>query len=120
MRRISLVPGADVVELRVAQQPAGGELVDVAVAAQALDGLERHLHGVLGGEEDARGGILARGASAALVERAGHAIREGARGLQPGVHVGDLALHQAEGADGLAELLALMHVRAARGPWPPA
>src|SRR5258706_4089365 len=102
--------GADVVELGIAEQTTSGEIVDVAVAAQRLDRVERDLHGVLGGEEEARGGILARGTSAPLVERLRHAIAEGARGLQLRVHVGDLALHELEGADGLPELLALVHV----------
>src|SRR6266852_5134940 len=103
--------GADVVELRVAKQPSGGEFVDVAVAAEGLDRFERDLHGALGSEKEARRGVLARGAPAALVERVRDAIAEGARGLQLRVHVGNLALHELEGADRLPELLALVHVR---------
>ena len=34
--------GADLVQLRIAQQAAGGIVVDVAVAAQRLNRLERH------------------------------------------------------------------------------
>ena len=37
-------------------------------------------------------------------------VGEGAAGLQRGVHVGNLALHQLEGADRLVELPALAHV----------
>src|SRR5689334_10685096 len=33
--------GADLIELGVAQQPPGGIIVDVAVSAEALDGVER-------------------------------------------------------------------------------
>src|SRR5258706_2447653 len=102
--------GADVVELGIAEQAPRGKFVDVAVAAEGLDRVERDLHGVLGSEKKARGGVLARGAAASLVERLRHAIAEGARGLQLRVHVGDLALHELEGADGLAELFALVHV----------
>src|SRR5579859_365258 len=39
--------GADVVELRVAEQAPRGEFVDVAVAAERLDRFERDLHRVL-------------------------------------------------------------------------
>src|ERR1051326_2346996 len=41
--------GADFVELGVAQEAAGRVIVDVAVAAEALDGLERHPGGAFGG-----------------------------------------------------------------------
>src|ERR1700674_5565286 len=102
--------GADVVQLRVAEQPARGKFVDVAVAAQRLDRLERDLDRVRRGEEQARGGILAGGAPAPLVEGLRGAVAEGARGLQLRVHVGELALHELEGADRLAELLAFVHV----------
>src|SRR5258706_6544143 len=53
--------GADLVELGVAQQPAGGVVVDGAVAAQALDRLERHPCRLLGRVENAAGGVLALG-----------------------------------------------------------
>src|SRR5258708_948637 len=102
--------GADVVELGVPEQSSGGKVVDVAVAAHRLDRLERHLHGVLGRKQQARRCVLARGAPAPGVERLRGAIAEGARGLQLRVHVGELALHQLEGADGLPELLALVQV----------
>src|SRR5215468_11063284 len=52
-------PGADLVELGVAQQTAGGEIVDVAVSAEALDGLKRHPGCPLCGVEDGAGGVLA-------------------------------------------------------------
>src|SRR5690348_11707506 len=98
---------ADVVELRIAEQPARGEFVDVAVAAERLDRFQRDPHRVLGGEEEARRGVLARGAPTALVERRRDPVAESARGLQLRVHVRDLSLHQLEGADRGVELLAL-------------
>src|ERR1043166_385865 len=52
--------GADLVEFGVAQQPPGRKLVDVAIAAQALDRLERHPSGLFGGEQDCAGGVLPR------------------------------------------------------------
>src|ERR1700760_1804667 len=45
-------PGADLVELGVAQQAAGRIVVDVAVAAEALDRVERDRGRALGGVED--------------------------------------------------------------------
>jgi hypothetical protein len=57
-------PGADLVELGVAQQAAGRVVVDVAVAAEELDRVERHLRRLLGRIEDAAGGVLARGLAA--------------------------------------------------------
>src|SRR5215831_4712330 len=56
--------GADLVELGVAQVAPGGIVVDVAVAAEELHGVERDPGGVLGGVEDGAGGILARGLAA--------------------------------------------------------
>src|SRR5258707_12400941 len=47
--------GADLIELGVAQQPAGREIVDVAVAAEALDRLQGHPGRPLGGVEDGAG-----------------------------------------------------------------
>src|SRR5262245_39140726 len=82
--------GADLVELGVAQEPAGREVVDVAVAAEQLDRVERHLCGALGGVEDAAGGILAGRFLA--VAGGGHGIDIGSAGAERGVHVGELAL----------------------------
>src|SRR4051794_45617 len=56
--------GADLVKLGVAQDAAGGIIVDIAVAAQALDRLERHPGGLLGREQDGAGGVLAGGLAA--------------------------------------------------------
>src|SRR5579871_5274549 len=65
-------PGADLVELGVAQQPAGREIVDVAVAAEALDRLQRHPGRTLGRVEDDAGRVLA--GDAAVVTGAGDRI----------------------------------------------
>ena len=100
--------GADLVELGVAQQPPGRIVVDIAVAAEQLDGVERALRRLLGGIENGAGGVLARGLAA--VAGFGHRVDVGARRIHRGVHVGDLALHQLKGADRLAELLALVHI----------
>src|SRR6266702_3619728 len=51
---------ADLIQLRVAPQPAGGELVDVAVATQSLDRLAGHPGGLLGGIEYRARRVLAR------------------------------------------------------------
>ena len=47
----------------------------------------------------------------AAVERLADRVDVGAAGGEGGVHVGELALHELELADRLAELLALVHVR---------
>src|SRR3546814_9750570 len=49
--------GADLVELGIAQQAARRIVVDIAVAAQRLDGLQRHPGRLLGGEENRPGGV---------------------------------------------------------------
>ena len=102
---------ADLVELGVAPQPAGRRLVDVAHAAERLDRLARHPGGLLGGVEDGAGGVLAAW-SRSRSQRLPHGVDVGAAGGECGVHVGELALHELEFADRLAELLALVHVRA--------
>ncbi|KAI3480412.1 hypothetical protein L1887_57426 [Cichorium endivia] len=101
--------GADLVELGVAQQAAGREFVDVAVAAEDLDRFQGHLGGAFGGVEDHPGSVLARGLGA--VAGLGHGVQVGAAGVELGVHVGDLALDQLELADALAELLAVVDIR---------
>src|SRR6202034_3189222 len=82
--------GADLVELGVAQQAAGRVVVDVAVAAEDLYRVERHLRGRLGGVEDRAGSVLARRLAAVAGARDGVDI--GAAGAGGRVHVGDLAL----------------------------
>src|SRR5690606_10287649 len=46
----------------------------------------------------------------ATVAGLGHVVQVGLGGIHAGVHVGQFALHQLELADGLFELLALVHV----------
>src|SRR3954451_23209903 len=50
--------GADLVQLRVAPQPPGGKLVDVAVAAQRLDRLARHPRRLFRRVENGAGRVL--------------------------------------------------------------
>src|SRR5712691_8279664 len=64
--------GTDLVELGVAQIAPGGIVVDVAVAAEQLNRIERGLGGVLGRIKDGAGGVLARGLAA--VARLGHRV----------------------------------------------
>src|SRR5216684_4538914 len=52
---------ADLVELRIAPQASGRVIVDVAVAAEALDRLARHPGRSFGGVENGAGCVLARG-----------------------------------------------------------
>src|SRR5207302_4565170 len=52
--------GADLVELGVAQQPAGRVVVDVAITAEDLDRVERERRRFFGGVEDGARGVLAR------------------------------------------------------------
>src|SRR5262245_54309003 len=72
--------GADLVELGVAQQPPGRIVVDVAVATQALDRLQRHPGRLLRAIEDDAGGVLA--GDLAFVARLRHCIAIGAAGRQ--------------------------------------
>ena len=65
-------------------------------------------HRLLAGVKDAGGGVLA--GDLAAVAGAGDLVDIGAGGVHLGVHVGDLALHQLERPDRLAELLALREV----------
>src|SRR5712692_936382 len=101
--------GADLVKFGVAQEAAGRVVVDVAVAAEDLDGVERAGGRLLGGVEDGAGGVLARGAAA--IAGPGDGIDIGLARVEVGVHVGELALNELEFADRLAELLALVDVR---------
>src|SRR6185437_3898739 len=100
--------GADLVELGVAPQTPGRELVDVAVAAETLNRLAGHPRRLLGRMENRAGGILAR--RLAAVARLADRVDVGAAGVHRRVHVGELALHQLELADRLAELPALVQV----------
>src|SRR5579864_8428509 len=100
---------ADLIELRVAPEPAGRKLVDVAVAAEALDRFAGHPRRLLGRVENCAGGVLAR--RLAAVAGAADGVDVGAARVHRRVHVGELALHELEFADRLAELPALVDVR---------
>src|SRR6266850_1239029 len=100
--------GADLVELGVAPEAPGRRLVDVAHAAQRLDRLAGHPRRFFRRIQNGAGGILARGLAA--IERLADGVYVGTASGEGRVHVGELALHQLEFADRLAELLALVHV----------
>ena len=94
----------DLRDLGVAHHPLDGVLVDVAVAAQHLDGVGGHLHGRVAGEElGERGemGDLGRVVVDQLRGVVDH--RPGGGGLR--LHVGDHELDRLELGDRLAELL---------------
>src|SRR5262249_13908997 len=101
--------GTDLIKFRIAKEPAGREVVDVAIAAKGLDGLERHRRCLLGGKENDARGVFARRLPA--IASAGDGVDVRAGGAQRHIHVRKLALHELECADGLSELLALMNVR---------
>ena len=109
MRRISLVPAPISYSLASRSSRPVGIVVDVAVAAQRLDRLQRHPRCLLRRVEDRAGGVLAR--RLAAIARLRHRIHVRLRRVHRGVHVGELALHELELADRLAELLAFVHVR---------
>src|SRR5256714_14264282 len=92
---------ADLVELRGAPQAPGRVIVDVAVAAETLDGLARHPGRFFGGAENGARRVLARGFAA--VAGLADGVYVGATGVQGRVHVGELSLHQLELADRLPE-----------------
>src|SRR5688572_23043914 len=97
---------SNLVELGVTEQPAGREVVNVAVATEALDGLQSGPCRPFGGIEDGAGGILTGGFP--FVAGPGHRIDVGLGGIHRDVHVGDLGLHDLESANWLAELLAVV------------
>src|SRR6516162_5942977 len=101
--------GTDLVELGITQQPPGWKIVDVAVAAETLDGFERHPGGAFGRVEDRSGRVLAR--DAAIVAAACDRVDVGPGRVHGHVHVGDLSLHELELTDWLTELFAVVHVR---------
>src|SRR5579862_6713744 len=70
---------ADLVELGVAQQAAGREVIDVAVAAKTLDRFQRHPGRALGGVQNGAGGIFTRGAADVAGTRDG--VNVGLRGI---------------------------------------
>src|SRR5438552_5822688 len=102
----------DLVQLGIAPQALDRELLRVAHAAQRLDRLAGHPGRLLGRVEDGAGRVLAqRACVVGTIAGLAHRIDVRAAGLPGGVHVGQLALHQLELTDALAELLALVHIR---------
>src|ERR1700745_2755221 len=99
---------ADLVKLRIAQKPPSRIIIDVTVAAQALDGFERHPGGAFRGIKDGAGGSLARGLP--IVASPGDRVDVGLRSVERDIHVSELGLHELETADRLTELRALMQV----------
>ena len=100
--------GADLVQLCIAEQAAGRVFIDVAVAPQDLDRLQRHPGGLFGGVQDCAGGIFSDRVFAA----AGvcHRVDIGPAGIHRAVHIGNFALHQLKFAYGLAELPPLVDI----------
>src|SRR6201992_1290212 len=86
--------GADLVELGVAQQAAGRIVVDIAIAAEQLDRVERALRRLFGSVEDGAGGVLSGGL--ATVAGLRYRIDIGTRRIHRRIHVGNLALHELE------------------------
>src|SRR6476646_3783180 len=82
-------PFVDLEQLRVAHQLLDRVLLDVAVAAEDLDGVGRHLHRRVGGEALRERRIQRRPAAVALVEHPCRLPAEQARRLDLRRHVGD-------------------------------
>src|SRR6476646_7260523 len=94
----------DLGDLGVAHHPRARVLVDVAVTAENLDRLDRHLHRVVGGEELGHRGPLAEGGGAlGLVGHRAGFVEELAGGSGAGLHVGELELDRLQLVDRLAE-----------------
>src|SRR5262245_53370835 len=100
--------GADLIKLGVAQQPPGRIIINVSIATEALDRLERHPGRALAGIQDRTRSVLARGL--ALIARAGDRIDVGLRRVHGDVHVRELRLDKLKGSDRLPELSALVHI----------
>src|SRR5690606_13109080 len=106
---------ADLVELGIAPQAPRRALAEIAAAAERLDRFGRPPRRLPGRVEARPGRILAQPANVHLalarqVALATDGVDIGAAGHHRGIHVGELALHQLELADRLAELLALVDV----------
>src|SRR5690606_35770882 len=100
--------GADLVQLGITQQATGGVVIDIAVAPEDLDSIQRGAGRLFGGIEDHPGGVLPAGP--AEVATASHGIQVGAAGVEAGIEVGDFALDQLKLANAAAELLAVVDV----------
>src|SRR4029453_17368762 len=102
-------PRADLIQFRIPQESARGVVVDVAVATERLDSVERARRGSLGREQDAACGI--ESCRLSTVAGARYRVHIGPRGVEGRVEVRDLGLHQLKGADGLTKLPTLVNVR---------
>src|SRR3954471_13565268 len=99
----------DLGDLRVAHHPLHRVLVDVAVAAEHLDRLDRHRHRGVRGEELRHRRPLAEAAIAAVRHRA-RLVQQLAGGGRPGLHLGELELDALEVVDRGAERHPLLRV----------
>jgi len=99
----------DLVKLGITEETTSGEIVDVTVATEGLDSLKSDLGSSLSSGEDDTSAVLTRDLTG--IHSASDGVDVGAVGLERGVHVSHLALHELEVADGLTELLAVTHVR---------
>src|SRR5205085_7806371 len=92
----------DLGDLGVAHHALDRVLVDVAVAAEHLDGLDRDVHRRVGGEQLRHRRVAAELGVAAVGERA-RLVEQLARGGRPSLHVGELELDRLLLEDRLAE-----------------
>src|SRR4051794_11107162 len=99
----------DLGDLGVAHVALDRILLDVAVAAEDLDGLDGDAHRVVGGEELGHRAVLGQRGLAAVGHRA-RLVEQLARGGGAGLHVGELELDRLQVEDRLAEGDALARV----------
>src|SRR3954452_16181120 len=99
----------DLRDLGVAHVAFDRVLVDVAVAAEHLDGLDRHVHRGVRREQLGHGRVLA-GVRLVAVDLGARAVEQLARGGGARLHVGELELDALELRDRLPELAALVGV----------
>src|SRR5436190_13323209 len=96
-------------ELCIAHELLDGVLLHVAVAAEDLDGVCRHLHRGVGGEAFRIRGLERR--ALAPIQQPGGLPRQQAGGLDLGGHVGDQEVHSLVHRDRLPELRPLAGIR---------
>src|SRR6476469_7819875 len=92
---------AEFVELVVPEQPSGAVVVEVSVAAEQLNGVERDLRRLFRSDQDRARSVFAGGF--ATVASFGDGIDVGLAGVHHDINIGELALYKLERADGLAE-----------------
>src|SRR4051812_46969818 len=101
----------DLRDLRVAHHALDRVLVHVAVAAENLNGLDRHVHRRVRGEQLRHRGVLAQSGLRAVRHRA-RLVEQLARRCRARLHLGELVLDRLELEDRLAERDALLRVLA--------